>query len=297
LINTTANPITVTYNYVLTANGCSNNQSVTVVVNPSATMSSALTANVCSGRLFKYTPLSATAGTTYAWSRAAVTGITNAAATGTGSINETLTNSTQAPINVTYVYTLTASGCTNTQNLVVTVNPTPAKLIITADGPTVFCKEESVVLRFNPTNTGTYQWYQDGVPVSGATATNTTVYTAGSFTAIVTNSYGCASDPSTAMLVEVPCEIGISLPDIFTPNGDGSNDKIKPIVPGIHTFSFFRVYNRWGNLVFESTDPDAAWDGSYKGEMQPQDSYSYVIEGYNFRNELIRKQGTITLVR
>mgnify|MGYP000341673610 CR=1 FL=1 len=297
LINTTANPVTVTYNYVLTANGCNNTQSITVVVNPSATMSSALTANVCSGRLFKYTPLSATAGTTYAWSRAAVTGITNTAATGTGAISETLTNSTQAPINVTYVYTLTANGCSNTQNLVVTVNPTPAKLIITADGPTVFCKEESVVLRFNPTNTGTYQWYQDGVPVSGATATNTTVYTAGSFTAIVTNSYGCASDPSTAMLVEVPCEIGISLPDIFTPNGDGSNDKIKPIVPGIHTFSFFRVYNRWGNLVFESTDPDAAWDGSYKGEMQPQDSYSYVIEGYNFRNELIRKQGTITLVR
>jgi gliding motility-associated-like protein len=297
LINTTANPVTVTYNYVLTANGCSNTQSITVVVNPSATMSSALTANVCSERLYKYTPLSATAGTTYAWSRAAVTGITNTAATGTGAISETLTNSTQAPINVTYVYTLTANGCSNTQNLVVTVNPTPAKLIITADGPTVFCKEESVVLRFNPTNTGTYQWYQDGVPVSGATATNTTVYTAGSFTAIVTNSYGCASDPSTAMLVEVPCEIGISLPDIFTPNGDGSNDKIKPIVPGIHTFSFFRVYNRWGNLVFESTDPDAAWDGSYKGEMQPQDSYSYVIEGYNFRMELIRKQGTITLVR
>ena len=297
LINTTANPVTVTYNYVLTANGCSNSQSITVVINPSATMSSSLTGTVCSGRLYKYTPLSATAGTTYAWSRAAVTGITNTAATGTGSISETLTNSTQAPINVTYVYTLTANGCTNTQNLVVTVNPTPAKLIITADGPTVFCKEESVVLRFNPTNTGTYQWYQDGVPVSGATATNTTVYTAGSFTAIVTNAYGCASDPSTAMLVEVPCEIGISLPDIFTPNGDGSNDKIKPIVPGIHTFSFFRVYNRWGNLVFESTDPDAAWDGSYKGEMQAQDSYSYVIEGYNFRNELIRKQGTITLVR
>lgn len=297
LINTTANPVTVTYNYVLTANGCSNSQTITVVVYPSATLSSGLTGTVCSARPYKYTPLSATTGTTYAWSRAAVTGITNAAATGTGAISETLTNSTQSPINVTYVYTLTANGCTNTQNLVVTVNPTPAKLVITADGPTVFCKEESVVLRFNPINTGTYQWYQDGVPVSGATATNTTVYTAGSFTAIVTNSYGCASDPSTAMLVEVPCEIGISLPDIFTPNGDGSNDKIKPIVPGIHTFSFFRVYNRWGNLVFESTDPDAAWDGSYKGEMQPQDSYSYVIEGYNFRMELIRKQGTITLVR
>jgi len=297
LINTTANPVTVTYNYVLTANGCSNAQTVTVSVNPSATMSSALTANVCSGRAFKYTPISATTGTAFAWSRAAVSGISNTAGTGTGAINETLINTTQAPINVTYTYTLTANACTNTQNLVVTVNPTPAKLVITADGPTVFCKEESVVLRFNPINTGSYQWYQDGVPVSGATATNTLVTTAGSFTAIVTNTYGCASDPSTAMVVEVPCEIGISLPDIFTPNGDGSNDKIKPIVPGIHKFSFFRVYNRWGNLVFESTDPDAAWDGSYKGEMQPQDSYSYVIEGYNFRSELIRKQGTITLVR
>ena len=297
LINTTANPVTVTYNYVLTANGCSNAQTVTVSVNPSATMSSALTANVCSGRAFKYTPVSATSGTAFAWSRAAVSGISNTAGTGTGAINETLINTTQAPINVTYTYTLTANACTNTQNLVVTVNPTPAKLVITADGPTVFCKEESVILRFNPTNTGAYQWYQDGVPVSGATATNTLVTTAGSFTAIVTNTYGCASDPSTAMVVEVPCEIGISLPDIFTPNGDGSNDKIKPIVPGIHKFSFFRVYNRWGNLVFESTDPDAAWDGSYKGEMQAQDSYSYVIEGYNFRSELIRKQGTITLVR
>src|SRR4029079_3374729 len=61
---------------------------------------------------------------TFAWSRAVVTGISNAAASGTGNINETLVNTTTSPVTVTYVYTLTTSGCTpNTQNVVVTVNP------------------------------------------------------------------------------------------------------------------------------------------------------------------------------
>ena len=58
-----------------------------------------------------------------AWSRAAISGISNAAASGTGNITETLVNTTSSPVNVTYVYTLTANGCTNTQNVVVTVNP------------------------------------------------------------------------------------------------------------------------------------------------------------------------------
>uniref|UniRef100_UPI003BF91618 discoidin domain-containing protein n=1 Tax=Rubrolithibacter danxiaensis TaxID=3390805 RepID=UPI003BF91618 len=62
---------------------------------------------------------------TYSWSRAAVTGISNSAVTGTGSVNETLTNTTTSPVNVVYAYTITANGCSNTQNVTVTVNPKP----------------------------------------------------------------------------------------------------------------------------------------------------------------------------
>ena len=84
-------------------------------------LSSNLSAAATSGTAFTYTATSTTAGTTFAWSRAAVTGISNAAGTGTGNINESLVNTTTSPVNVTYVYTLTANGCTNTQNVVVTV--------------------------------------------------------------------------------------------------------------------------------------------------------------------------------
>lgn len=126
LANTTANPINVVYVYTLEANGCSNTQNVTVTVNPTPTLSSDLTPpDICDGETFNYAPTSATAGTTFDWDRATVTGITPAGTTGTDDPGEALNNNTALPINVTYEYTLTANGCTNTEDVTVTVNPTP----------------------------------------------------------------------------------------------------------------------------------------------------------------------------
>ncbi len=127
LINTTASPIAVTYVYTLTANGCSNVQNVVVTVNPSPILTSSLTPPpICSGGSFSYSPTSSTAGTAFAWNRAVIAGISNPSGSGTGNPNESLINTTTAPINVTYVYALTANGCTNpaTFNVVVVVNPT-----------------------------------------------------------------------------------------------------------------------------------------------------------------------------
>ena len=126
LTNTTALPISVTYRYTLTANGCSNTQDVVVSVNPAPVLTSSLSpAAICSNSAFSYNPTSSTAVATFNWSRAAIAGITNPAASGTNSPNETLVNSTTAPISVTYQYTLTAYGCNNIQNVVVAVNPLP----------------------------------------------------------------------------------------------------------------------------------------------------------------------------
>ncbi|GAB3202271.1 hypothetical protein ABID22_002610 [Pontibacter aydingkolensis] len=130
LTNTTTAPITVTYVITPSANDCAGTpQNIVVTINPRPVLSSPLTATVCSGTAFTYTPASATPGTlTFRWTRAAVPGISNAAVTSaqTGGINETLVNATTAPIDVTYVYTTSANGCTgDPQNLVVTVNPRP----------------------------------------------------------------------------------------------------------------------------------------------------------------------------
>jgi hypothetical protein len=89
---------------------------------PTPVLSGSLVTTVNGGTPFIYNPASSVAGTAFTWSRAAVPGIKNSAVKGTGNISETLVNTTQSPVKVTYVYTLIANGCSNQQNLVVTVN-------------------------------------------------------------------------------------------------------------------------------------------------------------------------------
>ena len=128
LVNTSTAPVNVIYDYTLTANGCTTNQNVTVTVKSSPTLSSTLTPTaICSSTAFTYTPTSGTTGTTFTWTRAAVANISNAAVTTAQSANpnETLVNTSAAPVNVIYLYALTANGCANNQNVTIKVNPTP----------------------------------------------------------------------------------------------------------------------------------------------------------------------------
>src|SRR5690606_17617041 len=101
-------PVNVTYRITTTANGCPGAaQDVVVTVNPSPELSTPLTSSVCSGSTFSYEPASVTTGATFTWTRAASGG--NAASSGTGDISEVLTNTTTAPITVTYEITTRAN--------------------------------------------------------------------------------------------------------------------------------------------------------------------------------------------
>lgn len=129
LTNTTNASINVTYVFTITANGCTNTQNVVVGVSPQPTLSSTTTpTGICTGNLFSYTPTSNTPGATFAWTRATVTGISNAAGNGTGNVSETLTNTTNLPITVIYVYTVTSNTCSGSSsaNVQVTVSPVPS---------------------------------------------------------------------------------------------------------------------------------------------------------------------------
>ena len=147
LDNTTAGPVAVTYVYTLTANGCTNTQSVVVTVNPTPMLSTASNAGaVCDSSLFSYVPASLTAGTTFAWSRATVTGISNASATGTDDPMEYLDNTTPDPVSVMYTYTLSANGCSHIQDVTMTVNPTP--MLSTTLAPLAIC--DSALFSYAP---------------------------------------------------------------------------------------------------------------------------------------------------
>jgi hypothetical protein len=95
-----------------------------ITIGSGAALSSTLTPDaICNNSVFSYTPTSSTSGATFSWSRAVVSGISNAAATGTGNINETLVNTSTSLLNVIYVYTITSGSCTNTNNVTVSVYP------------------------------------------------------------------------------------------------------------------------------------------------------------------------------
>ena len=91
--------------------------------------------------------------------------------------------------------------------------------------------------------------------------------------------------------------INIYVPKVFTPNGDGVNDLLKPILVGISTFHYFSIFNRWGNLVFTTEDPNTGWDGRFKGVQQPVETYLWIAEGIDRNGKKIVQKGMVSLVR
>ena len=89
----------------------------------------------------------------------------------------------------------------------------------------------------------------------------------------------------------------IYVPSIFSPNGDGKNDKLKPLLVGLSRFRIFRVFNRWGQLVFTTAKIDEGWDGVYLGVRQPMETYSWQAEGLDMEGKIITRTGTTILLR
>ncbi|HXO76613.1 MAG TPA: T9SS type B sorting domain-containing protein, partial [Puia sp.] len=91
--------------------------------------------------------------------------------------------------------------------------------------------------------------------------------------------------------------INIYVPKVFTPNNDGTNDLLKPILVGIQNFHYFSVYNRWGNLIYTTQDPNQGWDGTFKGVAQPVETYLWMAEGIDVTGKKIVAKGMTSLVR
>ncbi|RYY49731.1 MAG: PKD domain-containing protein [Chitinophagaceae bacterium] len=89
----------------------------------------------------------------------------------------------------------------------------------------------------------------------------------------------------------------IYVPGAFTPNGDGRNDLLRPVAVGITTFEYFAVYNRYGQLVFKSSNPTAGWDGRIKGRDQNSGTFVWMVSGTDFRGNKIFKKGSVLLIR
>lgn len=108
------------------------------------------------------------------------------------------------------------------------------------------------------------------------------------------NQYGCSD--TVCKPVAVLINPLLDVPNAFTPGRFGQNAIVKVVGFGI-TKMIWRIYNRWGQLMFQSNDPNIGWDGTYGGKIQAMDVYAYTLEAEFFNGAHVAKKGDITLIR
>jgi len=236
---------------------------------------------------------------------------TNTSLGGTDFVWDFGDGTTSTAVNPTHLYTtpgvyrvrLLATD-TTTCNLIdstiftVTVSSIPVAGFTYSPNP----GEENSITTFTNTSVGgrRYRWYYGDGDSLYTFRLDTTVRHQYNETRqyqpciVAINEFGCP-DTACQLLNSIVKPI-LDVPNAFTPNRDGSNDRAVVIGIGISRM-VFRIYNRWGQLMFESNDRRIGWDGRFKGKDQPMDVYAYTLDAEFFDGKKIKKQGDITLLR
>ncbi len=117
------------------------------------------------------------------------------------------------------------------------------------------------------------------------------------YTVDITSAEGCVT--TDTVLVKIILGSEIYVPQGFTPNGDRQNDRLYPIMEGMKGLTYFKVFNRWGNLVFQVNDaiPANGWNGKFNGIDQPAGSYAWIAEAVDVNGNTIRRSGSVLLIR
>jgi gliding motility-associated-like protein len=204
---------------------------------------------------------------------------------GTYTVTLKAVDSTTCNIVSTYSFTITVQGKPTAD---FTYSPEPPQ---PPNTPTVFTDASSPGVK--------YEWFFGDGTSETKTTPDTVMHLYNKTDTfqvceVVTNASGCTDTACHT----VPAVINplLDVPNAFTPGRFGMNAVVKVIGFGI-THMTWRIYNRWGQLVFESIDPSVGWDGRYHGVVQPMDVYAYTLEAEFSDGTHATKKGDITLIR
>ncbi len=281
---------------------CSANLSRSVIVNPSDPVVD-FTADPrtgCRPLIVSFTDQSVnTDNSTYRWDFG--DGVTS------NEINPLHTFSKAGTYTVTLYAENTSGGSdTETKEFYIEVLPTPIADFI-ANPTTVFIPDQEVFFRNLSMNADRYEWdFGDGTTSTELNPSHT-YDTEGKYgvSLIAQNSLGCADTLAYEGLIAATEGGTVRIPNAFSPspgisesggNENSINDVFLPRVEGANKFKML-IYNKWGELLFESDNQQTGWDGHYKGKLMPTDVYVYRLEIiFSDGREAIRI-GDVTLVR
>ena len=253
-----------------------------VVINPNST--------ICNGNSSQ---LNASGGFSYSWSPP------------TGLSNPNIPNPIATPDSTT-TYTVTVTsvnslGDTCVQALSTTVfviNPSTLVLTATVDDDTLDQGQSTTIHAI--TDTTLQVTWTPSVGLSNSNSFNpiATPESTTTYTVTISNSAGCVvSATVTIYVISMKCNTAdVFVPNTFTPNGDGQNDVL--FVRGNElTELYFAVYNRWGEMVFETTDITKGWDGIFKGMQVDPAVFAWYLKAKCYSGNELEKKGNVTLIR
>ncbi len=280
--NNTTYTVTVT-----SSKGCINKDSVLVEVVHPFTMQAEIKEMICSG---KNISLKVSGADAYQW-------IGNT----TGLNNITIANPIAAPLATTN-YTVTgtdANKCfTDTANITVTVQPAP---VVDAGVSTTIPAGTPYQLNASSGN-DVVKWSWSPPAYLSCTNCLAPIATPAQdeiYTLTVTNAAGCTAFDTVA--VKLFCtDSRIYIPNAFTPDNDGINDLFSITGQGIRIINHLKIYNRWGELVFQHDnfmvgDKSGSWNGRYKGELAPPGTYVYFAE-LSCNEKTFTQKGNVTVI-
>jgi gliding motility-associated-like protein len=258
---------TTTYNVTGTSNGCDATASLTVTVIPLPIVSAGNDQSICTG---DQVTLLGSGASTYTWDNGAVNGQGFVPAVG----------------QTIYTVTGTTNGCSATDQITVNVSQ---NLIIDAGPDLQICSGESVVLTASGANQ--YQWdngITDGVAFVPVDGINTYI--------VLGTSGSCFASDEVMVTVE-DCGFEFEMPNVFSPDGNLINDFCVPVKANNVAIQKFTVFNRWGNIVYESSNQAIIWDGKSSGIEVSEGVYFYVVKFVSLDLVQHEAQGFIHLIR
>ncbi len=160
----------------------------------------------------------------------------------------------------TLKYRVTVNGCTDSSIQYTNVYPGPR---VDLGNDTIVCKYEALELRVK-------SWQSQIIWNTGNEGPFLKVLLPGIYSVLVSNICGTKRDTIEVGFRPINCRF--FLPTAFTPNQDGINDRYKPIIYDVGAMTY-RIFNRWGEIIYEGNESDNGWDGTFKGEMVSLDNY------------------------
>ena len=292
-INGTWNPAVVntqnsgvyTFTPTVVPGQCFTNTSYTVTVNPvvTPTFNFGTSLSICIGAAVPSLSLTSLNGVNGTWSPSSIDNLNSG----------------------TYTFTPDAGQCANPATLTVTVNEIPT-VIVRADTtlndgslmPATFFTGTPSGISYNWTNSdasiGLAEFGTGNVPAFIASNKGNTPVT--STISVTPLNGGCAGAAGIYHITVIPLNKDVFVPNVFSPNGDGKNDKL--FVYGNYIDKVeMRIFNQWGEQIILINDLSQGWDGTHRGKPQPVGVYVYVLKAMMTDGRVINLKGSITLLR